>query len=340
MHVDLRRDFLLAYFPNPLHSVEILGVDLDATRVETGFITLMTLPAVAKSILAFAGTTITFKNLDDAVMLLDTTRPLIEVKLDHPQPELPANQPDSFEAIIQHDYAIVLRPRTLELYSLTRFRRGEDGLQSLSPVLVHQFQFRIDSCRMERHLSPHLLNSPGSNTATPPIHILIRYSSLFPWPVNLLHHYTLYPNPSYDPVPSGTSLDVVNASNSPYYITPVLLHTLSSPVRLFSITDMTLGRYGTALWLDSHTEDYFYQGERGQRLAGRKLSVPENLGNNFESTSPSLESQDQNTEAAASMVFEFNENDDWNRIAVDDKEGWIAIGSTDGEIIVNEYACA
>jgi hypothetical protein len=80
------------HVPDLLHSVEILGIDLDATRVETGFVTLMTLPTEAKAILAFSGTTIAFRNLDGAVKLLDTTRPLCEVKLDYPQPDLPVNQ--------------------------------------------------------------------------------------------------------------------------------------------------------------------------------------------------------------------------------------------------------
>jgi len=80
------------YVTHLFYSVEILGLDLDATNVENGFVTLMTLIAEAKVILAFAGSTIAFKNLQDAAMLLDISRPLLEVRLDHPQPPLPGNE--------------------------------------------------------------------------------------------------------------------------------------------------------------------------------------------------------------------------------------------------------
>ena len=36
---------------------------------------------------------------------------------------------------------------------------------------------------------------------------------------------------------------------------------------------MALGRYGTALWLDNHTEVWSGPSERGQRLAGRLVRV-------------------------------------------------------------------
>ncbi|KAK7437386.1 hypothetical protein VKT23_018631 [Stygiomarasmius scandens] len=293
----------------------------------------MTLIAEAKVILAFAGSTIAFKNLQNAAMLLDITRPLLEVRLGHPQPSLPGNEPESFEAIIQHDYAVFLRTKTLELYPLSRFRRGEEDLISISPASVHEFQFRIDSCRMECHLTPHLSYSLSTDDDHPPIfpiHILIRYSSFFPWPVNLIHHYTLCPNRAYDLNGLGIGPEIVNANNLPYHIQPLLLHTISSPVRLFSISDMAIGRYGTALWIDTHTEDHFSQADRGQRLAAYKLQT-------LHSTDDAQESQDQNTDVVASMVFEFNDRDDWNRIAVDDKEGWIAVGTTDGRIVVNSY---
>ncbi|THU88749.1 hypothetical protein K435DRAFT_729642 [Dendrothele bispora CBS 962.96] len=320
--------------------VEILTVDFDATSVEAGFIILKTLTAEAKAVLAFSGSTLVFKDLDDAVMLLDITRPQLEVKLDHPQPLLAANEPDSFEAVIQQDYAVILRPKTLELYPLTRFRTGCEALKSISPVAVHQFQFRIDSCRIERHLSPHHPDlssmTVGSHSQVYPIHILIRYSSFFPWPVNLIHHYTLFPNRAYDPNGLGTSSDTVSATNLPYHVNPVLCHTISSPVRLFSISDMAIGRYGTALWVDSHTEDHFYQAEKGQRLAGRKLPALVNWDSTHSHDQPPG-SQDQNKDVSASMVFGFNEKDDWNRVAVDDKEGCIAVGTIDGRIIIDTY---
>lgn len=95
---------------------------------------------------------------------------------------------------------------------------------------------------------------------------------------------------------------------------------------------MALGPYGTALWIDSHTEDYFGHSDRGQRLAGR--------------FSPSLTSEevtsveliDQVASTAARSVYDVSENDSWVRLALDEEEGRIALGSVDGQISVLEFA--
>lgn len=95
---------------------------------------------------------------------------------------------------------------------------------------------------------------------------------------------------------------------------------------------MALGPYGTAVWLDSHTEDFYYHGEVGQRLAGLMLSPPmEDLEDS------EIRAADQNTQASASIVFGVHETDDWNRVAIDEEEGRIAVGSVNGEIMIDDY---
>lgn len=107
----------------------------------------------------------------------------------------------------------------------------------------------------------------------------------------------------------------------------MLSQTIVSPVRLFAITDMALGPYGTAVWFDSHTD---YHGEVGQRLAGLMLDREETGSNN-------ITAADQ-VSTMPSMVFGAHEKDDWNRLAIDEGEGCIAVGSTTGEIIIEDYA--
>ncbi|EEB93963.1 hypothetical protein MPER_07311, partial [Moniliophthora perniciosa FA553] len=158
---------------------------------------------------------------------------------------------------------------------------------------------------------------------------------LFPWPVNLLQHYVLYPDSTY------SSELPVTAGNIPYQFPPILKQTIASPVRLFAVADMALGPYGSALWLDSHTEDYFMQGEIGQRLAGLVLtpvlaSDDDNLTGVDEPSAPLL--SDSPAHSQATMVFDVQERDDWLRIAMDEREGRIAAGSVAGRVVLYDYA--
>ena len=96
---------------------------------------------------------------------------------------------------------------------------------------------------------------------------------------------------------------------------------------------MTFGPYGTAIWTDSHTEDYFGHADHGQRLAGaflrgRDMQVEEDK---------ELELSDQIANAAAASVYSVQEEDSWVTLALDEEEGRIIIGCHDGRISVLEY---
>ncbi|KAK7062535.1 hypothetical protein VNI00_000023 [Paramarasmius palmivorus] len=312
--------------------VEVWTVDLSGSQPDDAFVTLSTLSCQAKSVLSFTGSTLLLRGSDDEIKVVDATRPLFEVELRHPQPVLPANQPYNFEAIIGEDYVILLRTTTLELYSLSSFRKGDDDQQVLSPSFVHTFPWRIDSSRIERDMKC-LDASQNRHNAIAPINVLLRFSSLFPWPVNLLQHYVLHPEPTYSP-----SSDV-SPANIPYQFPAILQQTIASPVRLFAFADTALGPYGTAIWLDSHTEDYFMQGEIGQRLAGLMLSPVSLSSEDSESDSGIQPVMSDNIEhSKAAMVFDVQEKEDWCRIAMDEVEGRVAVGSITGNITLYDYA--
>lgn len=98
-----------------------------------------------------------------------------------------------------------------------------------------------------------------------------------------------------------------------------------------------MGSRGTAIFIDSHAEDYFGRGDIGQRLAGSYARViPTDEGDEL------LHLQEDSTEVVESTmdssVFGYRENDDWTRIAVDEEEGRIAVGFSDGTIEIREYA--
>jgi len=96
---------------------------------------------------------------------------------------------------------------------------------------------------------------------------------------------------------------------------------------------MVVSPHGTAMWLDSHTEDYFGQSDRGQRLAGSiTLAHDRDLHQAHQETTGAVET------TLESSVFRYNEGDDWNCLAVDEDEGKVAIGCNNGTILLLEYA--
>lgn len=96
---------------------------------------------------------------------------------------------------------------------------------------------------------------------------------------------------------------------------------------------MTFGRYGTALWLDNHTEEWWSgPSDRGQRLAGSVLHVHLGVRSSEQGTEPIVSKSSE-----ASMVFDVQQDDAWTRIAMEEEAGRIAIGHTNGAITLLEY---
>jgi hypothetical protein len=93
---------------------------------------------------------------------------------------------------------------------------------------------------------------------------------------------------------------------------------------------MVLGAYGTALWIDSHTEDYFDHAVEGQRLAGTLFTT-------VEPGTAVVPLDEQGISATASMVYQVREDDSWVRIAIQEEEGKIAVGTSTAEITIFQY---
>jgi hypothetical protein len=101
---------------------------------------------------------------------------------------------------------------------------------------------------------------------------------------------------------------------------------------------MTLGLYGTAVWIDSHTEDYFGHGDHGQRLAGRILMAVGSRSDNDDADADPFAPIKSSHDQMASIVFCVGEHNDWIRLAVDEEEGRLAIGGVTGSITILDYA--
>lgn len=132
----------------------------------------------------------------------------------------------------------------------------------------------------------------------------------------MIHRFMLYPNADFDP-----SLPV-GKSNIPYAFPLTNVQAIGSPIRLLATYDMAVGSYGTIIYCDSHTEDYFGHSDFGQRLAGTRIPEGEEVSEIDRDTS----------------VFRVNERDDWTRVALQEEEGKMAIGHVDGRITILDYA--
>ncbi|KAI0641981.1 hypothetical protein C8Q79DRAFT_1003403 [Trametes meyenii] len=248
---------------------------------------------------------------------------------------------------------------------------------NIDAIATYKWRWRIDSLIARPRRAPPTLNlhrkrTHNTTSAPPLIDILIRFDTWFPWPVNILHHFALAPNPAYTPAAFTPS----DLSTYPYLLSdtdgPFMVHSIPSPLRIFTPSDMALGTYGTAVWLDAAADATTpaQAGDRGQRVAGRVLTrTPVPLpaartrpgeGPQDDHVSPGLgDPAALNAGATAETVelatgaipagrgstvvsvFDVQETEErWNRVAVDEESGRVAVGHVDGTVSIYTYVPA
>lgn len=295
---------------------EILTIDFEEEDPESAFVPLSTIDGI-REIHLLSGNTLVTRRPENGgeVSVWDINdQPRERIQLVNPS----LSQNDRCQAMhLRDDYMVVVRQQTIEFYSTIPRPNviATPGAPISYPLAQHSFQWCIETINMSEQVSWHAarLHRPL------PINIILRFGSIYPWPVNMLHHFVLTPNPAYVP---GRETSLYNL---PYLAQPTPVQTIGSPVRLFTPSSVALGRYGTALWLDSHTEDWMGPSDHGQRLAGRILTA----------TGESSTSQHG---SHASIVFRVRDDDLWNKVAIDEESGRIAVGYVNGSITLFEYS--
>ncbi|KAI0664474.1 hypothetical protein C8Q70DRAFT_948297 [Cubamyces menziesii] len=234
-------------------------------------------------------------------------------------------------------------------------------------VASYKWRWRIDTVTvMPRRESQGLHTTVAPSLVSPPlIDILIRFDTWFPWPVNLLHHFVLVPNPAYRP----ETLKISDPTTLPYLFSPadgpITVNSIPSPLRIFTPSDVVLGPYGTALWLDASTDTTTpsQAGDHGQRIAGMVLPrvplpvqrVQAGDGPQDDQVSPGLadlhleggERTEREISSATAgaipawpdvSVFQIQDREErWTRLAVDEEGGRIAVGHVDGTVRIFSY---
>jgi hypothetical protein len=223
-------------------------------------------------------------------------------------------------------FALIIYPSSLQIYYIYPYvypnTPASTGPQHcvIRPIGQYIWPWRIITVSVAQSAT---WSPTPSAREYPLVNLLIRVESTYGWPSNVLHHYTLQPNTSF------SRTRAINTHNLPYHF-PHFVRSIAAPVRIFAPTPTALGPYGTALWVDTHTEDYFMQ--PGQRLAGRLLGDAEVGMRAVDAPS------EFPTEAMASTVYTVRAQDDWHHVALDEQEGRIAVGSAKGKILLLEYS--
>ncbi|KAG7445166.1 uncharacterized protein BT62DRAFT_1027976 [Guyanagaster necrorhizus] len=287
-------------------SLQVFSISTTAHNPSAAFATIARMPGPVHELLAFSGSIVLIRNHNDQLFVCDVRRvghrmELVRPPLPPPQAAQPTQAEACFETLIFNDFLIILRSRFLAIYSLHLFRQATTSRGVLHPLAHHVWQWSVDSGRLAFHTS--YARGPQ------PISVLIRFASSFPWPTNMLNHFVIYPNPP--------------GSHLLYDFTPIQVQSISAPLRLFALTDMAIGEYNTAVWLDTDTESYFLQASSGQRLAGCILSRV---------------NEGRVTDTNASTVYNMHEGASWTRVSLDERNDKIAIGTLDGRIIILELA--
>ncbi|KAG6829152.1 hypothetical protein H0H92_005557 [Tricholoma furcatifolium] len=299
--------------------IELLKIDFSAAEnPASGFHTLLHLPSITDRLVAFHESFVITKNEQNHLSLSHMRgKDIVGFKLiSYPPYE------QVLDVLIQGRIAIVVRLKRLEMFAIDGLNANQ---KEIYPMAQHIFQWNIDSLAVSPQKQWPLLESDGPY---PLVNILIRFGSLLPWPVNLIHHFVLLPDSAHD------TNRPITSDNVPYSAVPVVRRTIGAPVRLFSNYHMAMGSHGTAVWIDTHmnTEHYYADGGRGQRLAGSRVGkVLTEDDEDWEEDSNEMEGPFQ------SSVFGYSENDEWARVAVDEEGGRIAISHLDGTVVINEY---
>lgn len=294
---------------------EILTIDFEEEDPESAFVPLSAIDGIREIHLLSGNTLVTRRpETGGEVSIWDiNNQPCEKIQLVNPS----LLQNDRCQAMhLRDDYVVIVRQQSVELYSTTPRPNiiATPGAPISYPLAQYSFQWRTETVNMSEQVSWHAARSHRPS----PINVVVRFGSIYPWPVNILHHFVLTPNPAYVP---GRETSLYNL---PYFTQPTPVQTIGSPVRLFAPSSVALGRYGTVLWLDSHTEDWVGPSDCGQRLAGRMLIA-------------TGESKSQHG-SHASMVFRVRDDDLWNKIAIDEESGRIAVGYVNGSITLFEYS--
>ncbi|EMD36253.1 hypothetical protein CERSUDRAFT_115210 [Gelatoporia subvermispora B] len=357
-------------------TASLYTIDLAADDPFEAFKHLKEVPSFRFSV-ALHGDILIVTDEDHIIRLIDTQLGRVTCALHPPivndDPQIRPEEHRALQVVFLDSHLLVFCRQYIFIYTLPSDIPSlvETGLANqqeavvIRPAASYKWQWRVDNIVVApryNHVGEDAIHIvPTNSSSRPPvIDILLRYDTWFPWPVNMLHQYALFPDPSYRP---GASPDLSSdSSNVPYFASkesnPRMVHSMPSPVRIFSPSALVLGQRGTALWLEARPDPSVPEqaADLGQRVAGMVLSQPRRLppvrevgGNRvmpgYVAEAPAIGTSERAVEREDARkkrisVFHETEADEntWLRVALEDNEGKVAVATANGSILLAEYA--
>ncbi|KAI0766172.1 hypothetical protein BD413DRAFT_697426 [Trametes elegans] len=333
-----------------------------------------------RNTLGLYGPRLIVTDVDQHIRLIDVAAGKLETTLKVPEllndPTLRPPERQCMDAVSWNGFVLSFCKQYIFLYRLapasttgavfSDYGDEAHGDAKVDAIATYKWRWRIDSLVARPRLDPSPFTRKSAQRRPPLIDILIRFDTWFPWPINVLHHFALAPNPAYNPDFTSPA-DPADPTTVPYLLSatagPFMVDTIPSPLRIFTPSDMVLGAHGTALWIDASTDAAMpsQAGDHGQRIAGKVLThapLPrERLlpgeDPQDDSVSPRfVESAPRGARESAGVriaedpvlgrssvsVFQLQGGEErWNRVAVSEVEGRIAVGHIDGTVTVYTY---
>ncbi|KAI0047387.1 hypothetical protein FA95DRAFT_1595728 [Auriscalpium vulgare] len=329
----------------------ILGLDVSSRgagrpwasqdTVQHGFTTLRRMETLGIPLL-LRGEVLVAGDLQGNLWLynVDTGATLYELRSLREAADADTAHADIPQVVLLPDMLLAFDSATIRQYTLSATTVADADPAEypvLHPTVIHRWRWRIDTLSVAPLSHPL---SPAPNPR-PPINIWVRFGSWYPWPINMMHHYSL------------TSA----SEGAAYALPPVLVLYTYSALDMFAVAHATVGPHGTALWTDTQS-DAFGEGVGGSdgsgRLDGQRIvaKVLRPLPSHVQV--PSDGAEDVGLEVGAVGMMREMEGAKYDRgttttfgllrreqepcvVALDEEAGRVALALKGGEMVVWEY---
>jgi hypothetical protein len=237
------------------------------------------------------------------------------------------------QVVFSHNSVLVVRERTVHLFPMPNLQSTSSPID---PLVSHPFTW-IDSIHVQVSVSPQ--SDPGSY---PSISILCREEGENPWSTgtHYIHLYSIDPNPSYD---------ASDPQSIPYSFPPRLVARTVSKKGYSRCSQVILGARGTAVWIHPQdrsstglvSPDLFAHVTELQRTVSTAGPAHETLmisafpGPLFNEKSAAVSKTGSgDCVAVEGRPLWTNGLNDWSAIDYDESNGRIAIGTSQGKIMI------
>jgi hypothetical protein len=228
------------------------------------------------------------------------------------------------QVLFVHKSILVVRARSIHLFPEPALGSSEAPAPRYGPIARHSFGW-IDDVSVSVDLWK--TEQPASSGS---VSILIRSESDDPWAsdVHSLDLYVLEPNPAFV-LPSAEEREK-RTSLAPYIFPPTPSVKVPSTRGSLRCTDVRLGRYGTAVWIQP--QDRSVTGLIPSDLHLQEVSAPDINETLVAAVFPGPLNNTGHTAGARSLWT--NSFNNWTCLDYDEVLGRIALGSSYGRVTI------